>query len=88
MLEALRGKDASQIKGDYMEQRREGLPSGSEMHSEVSTPTEGHAATGARSAIAVGSVVIFHGRVEAPFDNDGPPLGSLHGSVAPLPKDQ
>lgn len=73
---------------DDHEFRRHGLPGGSDMVAEVNTPTEGHAATGARSAVAVGSVVIFHGRVEEPFDNDGPPLGSLHGVVAPLPKDQ
>jgi len=70
-----------------VEQRREGLSSGSEMTTEVSTPGV-EAPSGARSAIAVGSKVIFHGRVEEPFDNDGPPLGSLHGSVGPLPKDQ
>lgn len=69
-------------------ERREGLPAGSDMTQETSTPPESHPATGARSAVAVGSVVIFHGRVEEPFDNDGPPLGSLHGVVAPLPKDQ
>jgi hypothetical protein len=71
-----------------MESRREGLPAGSEMTKEVLTPTEGHPATGARSDIAVGSVVIFHGRVEQPYDNTAPPLGSLHGSTGPLPKDQ
>jgi len=68
--------------------RRETLPGGSEMSSEVSTPNEGHPATGARSDVAVGSVVIFHGRVEEPFDNSAPPLHSLHGEVKPLPKDQ
>ncbi len=67
--------------------RRESLPAGSEMTAEVSTPGV-ETPTGARSAIAVGSKVIFHGRVEEPYENDGPPLGSLHGSVAPLPKDQ
>jgi hypothetical protein len=70
-----------------MEQRREGLPSGSEMTSEVSTPGV-EAPSGARSATAVGSKVIFHGRVEEPFVNDGPPLGHLHGVVPTLPKDQ
>ena len=70
-----------------MEQRREGLPGGSEMTSEVGTPAV-EAPSGARSAVAVGSKVIFHGRVEEPYENDGPPLGSLHGSVGPLPKDQ
>jgi len=69
-------------------ERDQKLPGGSDMSSEVLTPPEGHPATGARSSVAVGSVVIFHGRVEAPYDNDGPPLGSLHGMVAPLPKDQ
>jgi hypothetical protein len=69
-------------------ERSVGLPAGSDMVAEVSTPPEGHPATGARSAIAVGSVVIFHGRVEPPMDNDGPPLGSLHGEVKALPKDQ
>jgi hypothetical protein len=71
-------------------ERGQKLPGGSEMTSEVSTPSEGHAASGARSDHAVGSVVIFHGRVEPVVSdiNDGPPLGSLHGSVAPLPKDQ
>jgi len=71
-----------------MESRREALPSGSEMTSEVSTPSEGHPATGARSADAVGSVVIFHGRVEPATESEGPPLGSLHGEVKALPKDQ
>lgn len=71
-----------------MEQRREGLPGGSEKVADVSTPPEGMAPTGARSSIAVGSKVIYHNRVEEPYDNDGPPLGSLHGSVGPLPKDQ
>jgi hypothetical protein len=70
-----------------MEQRRESLPSGSEMTSEVGTPAV-ETPSGARSSVAVGSKVIFHGRVEEPYDNDGPPLGSLHGSVGPLPKDQ
>jgi hypothetical protein len=71
-----------------MEQRREGLPGGGEMTSEVLTPPEGERPTGARSAVAVGSKVIFHGRVEEPYENDGPPLGTLHGSTGPLPKDQ
>ena len=70
-----------------MEERRESLPGGSEMSAEVSPPPEGHPATGARSDIAVGSVVIYHGRVEAPHDNTAHPLGSLHGSTGPLPKD-
>jgi hypothetical protein len=70
-----------------VEQRREGLPGGGEMVAEVSTPGV-EAPSGARSAVAVGSKVIFHGRVEEPFDNDGPPLGTLHGEVKPLPKDQ
>jgi hypothetical protein len=71
-----------------MESRREVLPSGSEMQAEVLTPAEGHVPTGGRASNAPGSVVVFHGRVEETFDNDGPPLGSLHGEVKPLPKDQ
>jgi len=67
--------------------RREKLPGGSEMTSEVSTPGV-ETPTGARGPTAVGSKVIFHGRVEEPYENDGPPLGSLHASVGPLPKDQ
>jgi len=67
--------------------RREKLPGGSEMTSEVSTPSP-ETPSGARSSVAVGSKVIFHGRVEDPYENDGSPLGSLHGSVALLPKDQ
>lgn len=68
--------------------RREGLPAGSDMTKEVATPEEGYPATGARSDIAVGSKVIFHGRVEDPFDNSAAPLHTLHGEVKPLPKDQ
>jgi hypothetical protein len=71
-----------------VEERREALPAGSEKKPDTLTPPEGHAATGARSSVAVGSVVIFHNRVEEPYDNDGPPLGSLHGEVKALPKDQ
>jgi len=74
-------------QGRVLGERSEGLPAGSEMTAEVSTPPV-EAPSGARSAIAVGSKVIFHGRSEEPFDNDGPPLGSLHGEVKPLPKDQ
>ena len=69
------------------EERDQKLPAGSEMSSEVSTPGV-ETPSGARASTAVGSKVIFHGRVEEPFDNDGPPLGAYHGSVAPLPKDQ
>lgn len=69
-------------------ERSVGLPAGSEMTAEVSTPPEGHPATGARSSDAVGSVVIFHGRVEPAHESEGPPLGSLHGEVKALPKDQ
>jgi hypothetical protein len=75
------------MSGRTLGQRDAGLPAGSEMSSEVSSPPEGMAPTGARSSIAVGSKVIYHGRVEEPFDNDGPPLGSYHGSIGPLPKD-
>jgi hypothetical protein len=78
------------MQGGYMaEQRDTKLPGGSEMTKEVSGPPEGHPANmGARGGVALGSVVIFHGRVEQPFDNDGPPLGSYHGEVKALPKDQ
>ena len=79
---ALRGKEV-----DVAEQRDGKLPTGGEMTSEVSTPGV-EAPAGARSAIAVGSKVIFHGRVEEPYENDGPPLGSYHGEVKALPKDQ
>ena len=68
--------------------RREMLPAGSDMVAEVLTPPEGHPASGARGADAVGSVVIFHGRVEPAHESEGPPLGSLHGEVKALPKDQ
>jgi hypothetical protein len=57
------------------------------MAEEVATPPEGQAASGARSATAVGTKIITHGRVEEPGVNDGPPLGHLHGEVKPLPKD-
>jgi hypothetical protein len=68
--------------------RRGSLPGGSEMSSEVLTPPESHGANdGARGGVARGSVVIYHGRVEPACENDGPPLGSLHGSTGPLPKD-
>ena len=75
------------MAADELGNRREKLPGGTEMTSEVATPGV-EAPSGARSSVAVGSKVIFHGRVEDARENDGPPLGSLHGVVAPLPKDQ
>jgi hypothetical protein len=70
-----------------MEQRREGLPGGSEMTSEVSTPGV-ETPSGGRASSAVGSKVIFHGRVEDAHESEGGIMGSLHGEVKPLPKDQ